>query len=142
MKIGARVIVGVRKAKLNEAAALPAWSSVAIDDPEAIEGLPMLDGVADSVGGETALKLLAKVKTGGNFGYASALPETAGEINPTVTIKRVFARPDASKIREFADDVRDGRFTLPIGRRLHLQKAVEAHQLGQKGGLGKIIMLP
>jgi NADPH:quinone reductase-like Zn-dependent oxidoreductase len=142
MKIGARVIAGVRKAALDEAAALQTSGSVAIDDEQSIAGLPMLDGVADTVGGEIALKLLAKVKAGGNFGYASVLPGNAAEINPTVKISRVFGRPDASKIREFADDVRDGRFVLPIGRRLQLRDAVEAHRLGEKGGVGKILMRP
>ncbi|MGD1003516.1 MAG: hypothetical protein ABR884_02995 [Minisyncoccia bacterium] len=38
--------------------------------------------------------------------------------NPSVKITRVGARPDPSKVREFADDVRDGKFILPIGRRM------------------------
>jgi NADPH:quinone reductase-like Zn-dependent oxidoreductase len=59
----------------------------------------------------------------------------------TVTITRVFARPDASKVREFADDVRDGKFVLPIGRRLPLRAAAEAHILGQQGGVGKIVLV-
>jgi NADPH:quinone reductase-like Zn-dependent oxidoreductase len=142
LKIGARVIAGVRKSALDEAAALQVWRTVAIDDAESIAALPMLDGVADTVGGETALKLLAKVKPGGNFGYASALPTNSAEINPTVKISRVLGQADASKIREFADDLRDGRFVLPIGRRLHLRDAAEAHRLGEKGGVGKILMQP
>ena len=51
------------------------------------------------------------------------------------------ARPDASKVREFADDVRDGKFILPISRRKPLRDAAEAHVLGQKGGIGKILLL-
>ena len=51
------------------------------------------------------------------------------------------ARPDASKVREFADDVRDGKFVLPIGRRMQLRDTAEAHVLGQKGGIGKILLL-
>jgi NADPH:quinone reductase-like Zn-dependent oxidoreductase len=69
------------------------------------------------------------------------LPETATAKNPTVKILRVGARPDASKVREFADDVRDGKFVLPIGRRMPLREAAEAHVLGQKGGIGKILLL-
>jgi hypothetical protein len=53
----------------------------------------------------------------------------------------VGARPDASKVREFADDVRDGKFVLPIGRRMQLRDTAEAHVLGQKGGIGKILLL-
>jgi hypothetical protein len=48
----------------------------------------------------------------------------------------VLAKPDPSKVREFADDVRDGKFYLPIGRRMPLRDAAEAeaHVLGEKGG--------
>jgi NADPH:quinone reductase-like Zn-dependent oxidoreductase len=53
----------------------------------------------------------------------------------------VFARPDASKVREFADDIRDGRFVLPIARRLPLREASEAHALAQRGGAGKIVLV-
>ena len=44
-------------------------------------------------------------------------------------------------MREFADDVRDGKFVLPIGRRMPLRDAAEAHVLGEKGGIGKILLL-
>ena len=44
-------------------------------------------------------------------------------------------------LREFADDVRDGKFVLPIGRRMPLRDAAEAHVLGEKGGIGKILLL-
>ena len=140
-KLGARVIAGVRARQLREARTLGVADVVAIDDDAAIAGLPMLDGVADTVGGETAARLFARVKDGGNFGYASALPEGVSQSNPTVTVTRVSARPDASKIREFADDVRDGKFLLPISRRMPLRDAPEAHTLGQRGGLGKIVLL-
>jgi NADPH:quinone reductase-like Zn-dependent oxidoreductase len=93
------------------------------------------------VGGETAAKLLGKVKNGGNFGYASVLPDGVAQRNAGVTVTRVFARPDASKVREFADDIRDGKFLLPISRRLPLRDAGEAHVLAQAGGAGKIVLL-
>jgi NADPH:quinone reductase-like Zn-dependent oxidoreductase len=53
----------------------------------------------------------------------------------------VFAKPDPSKLREFADDVRDGKFVLPIGRRLSLRDAAEAQVLAEKGGVGKVVLL-
>ena len=139
-KIGARVIAGVRGKQLSEAAALAAWSVVAIDDDEQIAGLATIDAVADTVGGGTAMKLLAKVRNGGSFGYASVLPEAANAQYPGVEIKRVLGRADPSKVREFADDIRDGKFSLPISRRMPLSEAAEAHRLGEKGGIGKIIL--
>jgi NADPH:quinone reductase-like Zn-dependent oxidoreductase len=140
-KLGVTVIAGVRARQLPEANALGVSATVAIDDDAAIADLAMVDGVADTVGGETAAKLFGRVKNGGNFGYASVLPEGVQQRNTTVTVTRVFAHPDASKVREFADDIRDGKFVLPISRRLPLRNAGEAHALAQRGGAGKIVLL-
>jgi NADPH:quinone reductase-like Zn-dependent oxidoreductase len=139
-KLGLHVIAGVRAAQLAAAAALGV-DTLAIDDPAAIGGVGMVDAIADTVGGETAAALFAKVKDGGSVGYASVLPEGIAAKYPAVTITRVFARPDASKIREFADDVRDGKFLLPVSRRMALAQAGQAHALAQRGGAGKIVLI-
>jgi len=140
-KIGAQVIAGVRGKELDAARSLGVSGVLAIDDDRAIENFPLVDAIADTVGGDTATKLIARVKPGGSFGYASMLPDNAAAKNPTVRITRVGARPDPSKVREFADDVRDGKFVLPIGARMPLKDAAEAQVLGEKGGIGKIILL-
>ena len=140
-KIGAQVIAGVRGRELDEARALGVSGVLAIDDEQAIANFPLVDAIADTVGGDVAAKLMARVKQGGSFGYSAGLPESAAAQNPAVKVTRVGAQPDASKVREFADDVRDGKFVLPIGRRMPLRDAAEAHVLGQKGGIGKIILL-
>jgi NADPH:quinone reductase-like Zn-dependent oxidoreductase len=114
---------------------------VAIDDDAAIAGLAPVDGIADTVGGETAAKLFRRIREHGSFGYASVLPPEAAATNPTVTVTRIFARPDASKVRECADDIRDGKFVLPISHRMPLQEAAAAHALAQKGGAGKILLV-
>jgi NADPH:quinone reductase-like Zn-dependent oxidoreductase len=140
-KIGAQVIAGVRGKELDAARALGVSGVLAIDDDQAIEKFSLVDAIADTVGGDVAAKLIAKVKQGGSVGYTAMMPESEAANNPTVKITRVGARPNASKVREFADDVRDGKFVLPIGRRMPLSDAAEAHVLGQKGGIGKIILL-
>lgn len=140
-KIGAQVIAGVRGKDLDVARSLGVSDVLAIDDDQAIENSPFVDAIADTVGGEVAAKLIARVKQGGSFGYTSVLPESAAPRNPTVKITRVGARPDASKVREFADDLRDGKFVLPIGRRMPLRDAAAAQVLGENGGVGKIILL-
>jgi len=140
-KIGAQVIAGVRGKELDDARSLSVSDVLAIDDDKAIEKFRLVDAIADTVGGEVAAKLISKVKQDGSFGYASVLPEGAAARNPTVKVTRVFAKPDPSKVREFADDVRDGKFVLPIGRRMPLRDAAEAHVLGEKGGVGKILLL-
>jgi NADPH:quinone reductase-like Zn-dependent oxidoreductase len=140
-KIGVKVIAGVRARQLAEARTLGVSATVAIDDDSAIAELALVDAVADTVGGDTAAKLFGRVKNGGHFGYASVFPDGAAKLNPAVTVTRVFARPDASKVREFADDLRDGKFLLPIGRRMPLRDAAQAQELAQKGGIGKIVLV-
>ena len=140
-KIGAQVIAGVRAKELNDARSLGVSDVLAIDDDKAIEKFSLVDAIADTVGGETAARLIAKVKQNGSFGYTAVLPQSTAAQNPTVRITRVQARPDPSKVREFVDDVRDGKFVLPIGRRMPLSHAAEAHVLGEKGGIGKILLL-
>ena len=140
-KMGAQVIAGVRAKELDDARSLGVSGVLAIDDDQAIQNFRSVDAIADTVGGGVAAKLIAKVKQNGSFGYTSVLPENAAAQNPTVKITRVFAKPDPSKVREFADDVRDGKFVLPIGRRMPLRDAAEAHVLGEKGGVGKILLL-
>jgi len=81
---------------------------VAIDGRRSDAKLDPVDAIADTVGGEVAANLIAKVKPGGAVGYASVLPEGTAALYPKVKITRVFAQPDPSKVREFADDVRDG----------------------------------
>ncbi len=121
-KIGAQVIAGVRSKEQNDARSLGVSDVLAIDDDKAIEKFQLVDAIADTVGGDVAGKLISKVKPRGYFGYTSVLPESATARNPTVKITRVGARPDPSKVREFADDVAAmARFVLPIGRRMPLR---------------------
>jgi NADPH:quinone reductase-like Zn-dependent oxidoreductase len=140
-KIGAQVIAGVRGRELDDARSLGVSSVLAIDDDEAIEKFRLVDAIADTVGGDVAANLIPKIRQGGSFGYTAVLPESAAAQNPAVKITRVLAQSDSSKVREFADDVRDGKFVLPIGRRMQLRDAAQAHVLGEKGAVGKILLL-
>ena len=139
MKLGAKVIVGVRTRQLEEAESLGAYSAVALDDEDAMARLEAVDGVADTVGGEIAAMLLRKVRAGGRFGYVSVLPEDAAK-QAAVEVTRVFTRPDPSKLREFADDIRDGKFALPVSQHMPLREAAAAHELLERGGGGKIVL--
>jgi NADPH:quinone reductase-like Zn-dependent oxidoreductase len=95
-KIGAQVIAGVRGKDLDDARSLGVSDVLAIDDDKAIEKFRLVDAIADTVGGDVAAKLIAKVKQSGSFGYASVLPESAAAQNPTVKITRVRAQPVAT----------------------------------------------
>src|ERR1700723_2504193 len=63
----ATVIAGVLKRQMDEGKTVGADQVVATDDDTAIANLPPLDAVADTVGGRTAEKLIAKVKPGGVY---------------------------------------------------------------------------
>jgi NADPH:quinone reductase-like Zn-dependent oxidoreductase len=140
-KIGAQVIAGVRASQVADAQSLRVAGVLAIDDDAAIAAFGPVDAIADTVGGETAAKLMAHIKPGGRIGFASVLPEGTAEKFPSITVTRVFAGPDPSKVREFADDIRDGKFVLPIGARMALKDAGDAQELAQKGGIGKILLI-
>ena len=141
-EIGAKVIAGVRKKQLDEAKALPGViDAIAIDDDVALATLGLVDAVADTVGGETATKLLAKVKQGGNFG--SILGEPKGTaLHPTVKVTALMAHPDPATFVHYGEAIRDGKLVLPIDHMMPLADAAKAHALSEKGDLsGKLILL-
>ena len=76
---GANVIAGVLKRQMDEAKTVGADQVVATDDDTAIANLPPLDAVADTVGGRTAEKLIAKVKPGGVYASVVGAPKNAAE---------------------------------------------------------------
>src|SRR5277367_1973638 len=76
-RAGATVIAGVRKSQLKEAEATGADKVVALDDDTSLARLGFVDAVADTVGGETAQKLLGKVKQGGVFASVLGPPGNA-----------------------------------------------------------------
>ena len=140
-KLGAKVIAGVRAKQLKEAEALGADLVLAIDDDDAIAKLGFLDAVADTINHETAQKLIAKVKQGGIFASVLGPPANAA-MHPTVKVNAIMAHPDAKTLRQLAEDVQAGHLVIPIDRMLALADAAEAHQAAEKGGIGKILLLP
>ena len=117
-KLGAKVIAGVRGRQLAEAESLGVWQVTRDRRCPRIANLAAVDGVADTVGGGRR-RQNCSARAGGRFGYAAFLPEGAAANHPSVTVTRVFARPDPSKVREFADDVRDGKFICRSANACH-----------------------
>ncbi len=139
-EIGARVIAGVRGRRLGEARQLPGVAeAVAVDDDADIDNLPPLDCVADTLGGELAGRLIAKVKPGGTFGCFPSTLQDAARF-PDIHINSVFARADAATTLHYAEAVRDGRLTIPVERVLPLAEAAEAQAAAEKGGVAKIVL--
>jgi NADPH:quinone reductase-like Zn-dependent oxidoreductase len=88
---GATVIAGVLKkqAQTQDTKTVGADQVVATDDDTAIANLPPLDAVADTVGGRTAEKLMAKVKPGEVFATVLVAPQNAAQY-PSVKVAHVF----------------------------------------------------
>jgi NADPH:quinone reductase-like Zn-dependent oxidoreductase len=138
---GAVVIAGVLKRQMDEAKTAGPDQVAATDDETAIAGLPLLDAVADTVGGRSAEKLIAKVKAGGVFATVVGTPRNAAEY-PSVKVVSVFSKFDRDTLQFMAEGVRDGKLVIPISRTLPLSEAAEAHAAAEKGGIGKILLTP
>ena len=136
------MIAGVLKSQVDDAKTVGADQIVATDDDAAIANLSPLDAVADAVGGKTAEKLIAKVKPGGVF--ASVLrpaPQNAANY-PSVKVVLVFSKFDRKTLEFMAEAVRDGKLVIPISEKLPLSEAAEAQAMVEKGGIGKILLVP
>ena len=137
----ATVIAGVLKRQVDDAKTVGADRVVATDDDTAIADLPPLDAVADTVGGRTAEKLMAKVKPGGVYASVVGAPRNAAEY-PSVKVVTVFSKFDRKTLEFMAEAVRDGKLVIPISRTLPLSEAAEAQAAAEKGGIGKILLVP
>jgi len=137
---GARVLAGVLKRQLPEAASIGADQVVAIDDPDATDRLPQLDAVADTVGGKTAEQLIGKVKNGGTFASVVGVPENAAKY-PAVKAVPVYAEANAKTLKLMADAVKAGKLVIPIGAKMPLKDAAKAHAAAEKGGIGKVLLV-
>lgn len=137
---GATVIAGVLKRQFGDAKTVGADQVVATDDDGAIANLPPLDAVADTVGGRTAEKLIAKLKPGGVYASVVGTPQNAAEY-PSVKVEAVFSKFDRKTLEFMAEAVRDGKLVIPISQKLPLSKAAEAQATAEKGAAGKILLV-
>ena len=136
---GATVIAGVLKKQMDGAKTVGADQVVATDDA-AIASLPPLDAVADTVGGRTAEKLIARVKAGGVYASVVEAPENAAKY-PSVKMVHVFSKFDRNTLEFMAEAVREGKLVIPISQKLPLSDAAEAQAEAEKGVIGKILLV-
>ena len=141
LELGAKVIAGVRKKQVGEALALGATAAIATDDEDDFARVGFVDAVADAVGGKLAPRLLAKVKPGGAYGTLVGPPSDAA-LHPLVRIRPMTAHPDANTLIHYGEALRDGKLKLPIERVMPLAEAADTHALAEKGGIGKIVLVP
>jgi NADPH:quinone reductase-like Zn-dependent oxidoreductase len=114
--------------------------AIAIDDDAEIDKLAPVDCVADTVGGESTARFLARVKPGGTFAcFPKRDPQNAA-LHPAIQINIVFAQINSATILRYAEAVRDGKLTIPVERIMPLADAAEAQAIAEKGGIAKIVL--
>ena len=134
------MIAGVLKRQMDEVRTVGADQVVATDDDTAIANLPPLDAVADTVGGRTAEKLIAKVKPEGVYASVVEAPQNAAKY-PSVKVVHVFSKFDRETLQFMAEAVRDGKLVIPISRKLPLSDAAEGQAAAEHGGIGKVLLV-
>jgi NADPH:quinone reductase-like Zn-dependent oxidoreductase len=137
----AHVIAGVKSDQLDQAGAIGAHETVALDDARALNGLPSVDIVANAVRGETAAILLSKVKPGGTFASVTGPPDNAHEF-PAVTVTSYVSKQDTALLRSLLGAIAAGELRIPIERRVPLRDAADAEAMLQRGSSGKILLIP
>ncbi|WP_263359663.1 zinc-binding dehydrogenase [Acidicapsa ligni] len=138
LEIGAKVIAGVRKAQINEALKAGATEAIDVNDDAAIAKLPVLDAVADTVGGTVTTKIIGKVKPGGFLATVTSAPANASEFK--VTVKAISSAPDPKAYVHYGTAVRDGKLVLPIEKTFPMAEAAEAQAFAEKGNVGKVVL--
>jgi len=136
---GAKVWAGVRGAQKDEAVLLGVDGVVALDDDSEVAGLPMLDGLADTVGGAEIEKVLDRMKPGAIIG--SVVGEPAGAKHRGLVTHAMWTHPDAIRLAELGKAVADGRLVIPIAKRLPFAQVREAQTLAEHHPGGKVILV-
>lgn len=136
---GARVIAGVRGRQRLEAASLGADQVVALDDRLALDQLPLLDAIADTVDGEVVESLLPKLKRGGVLG--TVLREPPGAEQRDISVRTMLVHPDAERLGELGESLASGELALPVQRRYGLSDVRLAQRMAEQPGVGKVVLV-
>lgn len=140
-EIGAKIIAGVRKKQIDEAMRLGAVAAINIDDEDDLARVGLIDAVADTVGGKLGPHLLRKIKPGGLYGSVLGPPQDA-VLHPLVRIQPIMAHPQPETVRHYAEAILQSRLKLPLEQIRPLSEAGEAQARAEKGGVGKIVLVP
>lgn len=139
-RAGATVLAGVRASQREQAAELKADGVVALDGEQELHSLPPLDGVADTVGGEIAARLLPAIKPDGVYGSVLGPPQ--GAEGYSFRVAPINAQPDGKRLAELAQAIQAGEFSIPVARAFPLAEVAQAHKLAEKGSAGgKVVLL-
>jgi len=137
---GALVVAGVRGGVALEG--LPVAATVDLSDLTAVAAAGPFDGIADTVGGRLAEKLCQFVRPGGVLASVLLPPPVAPE-DSQVTVVPIIVEFDEPRLTRFAEGVAQGKYLVPVARKLPLAEAAEAHRQFDLGGVGgKILLVP
>ncbi|QSQ19810.1 NADP-dependent oxidoreductase [Pyxidicoccus parkwayensis] len=135
---GAKVWAGVRARQKAEAEKLGVDGVVALDVADEVAKLPMVDAVADTVGGKTVAGVLEKVKPGGTLGsVVGEPPEAKGR---PITVRAIFSHPDSRRLTQLGQSAAKGDLVIPVSKRFPLDQVKEAQKLAEQGGVGKVLL--
>ena len=127
---GAKVWAGVRKSQRAEAAKLGASGVVVLDDEGDWSHLPMLDAIADTVGGESIKRLYDKLKPGGVMG--SVVGEPTGAKERGFTVRAFMAHPSSATLSIYATAVARQELVIPIAKRFPPSRARPRHKRSRR----------
>ena len=136
--LGAIVWAGVRDTQKSGAHDTRADFVVGLDDADDIDRLPLLDGIADTVGGETLVRILGRLKPGGTI--ASVVGEPAGATARGFVVRGALTHPDSRRLTELLRAVADGRLAIPIACKVPLAGARQAQTRAEAGAGGKVLL--
>jgi NADPH:quinone reductase-like Zn-dependent oxidoreductase len=135
---GATVWAGVRGKQRAEAAMLGADGVVALDNESDVNRLPLVDGIADTIGGQALAQLFRKLKPGGTIG--SVVGEPAGARSYGINVRGSLTHPDSIRLAQLAQAVADRKLVIPIVKRFPLAQVREAQELAENHAGGKVIL--
>ncbi len=138
---GAHVVAGVTSAQLDVANDTGADEVVALDVVEAFNALPQSDVVANCVRGETAARLMTKVKSGGVFASVTGAPANARDF-PALRVVEFVSKQNPATLDYVVEGVRSGKLHLSIDRKVPLREAGAAMTAVAGGGIGKVLLIP
>jgi NADPH:quinone reductase-like Zn-dependent oxidoreductase len=134
---GAHVTAAVRKAQVDDVVHADAVLAI---DIEEVPPAGTFDCIADTIGGETAIRLLSSLKKGGTLSTVGTDPVT----NPDgldVSIVKFGNRSDAAVLSRAAKAVLTGDLSILPPRKIPMSDAATAHELVERGGAGKIVLI-
>jgi hypothetical protein len=110
------------------------------DSVELSSGLTANDRIIDSPPDGIANGDAVRIGPGSTSGGMLADARTRSSLHPGIAINSVYAKVDTATTLHYAEAVRDGRLTIPIGRIVTLAGAPEAQAAAEKGGVAKIVL--